>query len=81
MDDDQAVDDAAHGMETVLRYSQRAQRFGREVRDDRPEPRTDMETNDAGKPNETSGYMVDPSAVAAAIIDRLVAGRTLPRPR
>ena len=40
-----------------------------------------METNDAGKPSDTSGYMVDPSAVAAAIIDRLVAGRTLPRPR
>ena len=40
-----------------------------------------METNDAGKPSESSGYMVDPTAVAAAIIDRLVAGRILPRQR
>ena len=40
-----------------------------------------MDTDDARKPNEPSGYMVDPSAVAAAIIDRLVAGRILPRPR
>ena len=40
-----------------------------------------MDTSYAGKPNEPSGYMVDPTAVAAAIIDRLVAGRVLPRPR
>ena len=36
-----------------------------------------METS-AVKPGETTGYLVDPSAVAAAIIDRLVAGRILP---
>ena len=40
-----------------------------------------MESNDAGKPSQPSGYMVDPNMVAAAIIDRLIAGRILPRPR
>jgi len=39
-----------------------------------------MESNAAGKPSQPSGYMVDPNTVAAAIIDRLIAGRILPRP-
>ena len=41
---------------------------------------TTMDTNDSGKRLEPpSGYMVDPSAVAAAIVDRLIAGRVLRR--
>jgi hypothetical protein len=69
-------------MNAGVRYSERAGRFGRESRDDRvpaADTSTAMETNDAGKSLQPSGYMVDPSAVAAAIIDRLVAGGVLPR--
>ena len=40
---------------------------------------TTTDTNDSGKRLEPSGYMVDPSAVAAAIVDRLIAGRVLRR--
>jgi len=74
--------DAAHEMRAVVRYSQREGRFGRESRDDRntaADMGTTMDTNDSGKRFEPSGYMVDPSAVAAAIVDRLIAGRILRR--
>ena len=37
-----------------------------------------METDGAGF--ETAGYVVDPDAVASAIISRLLAGRTIPPP-
>ena len=79
---DRVVADAAHEMKAVVRYSERAGRFGRDSRDDRvpvADTSTPMEINDSGKRLEPSGYMVDPRAVAAAIIDRLVAGRVLPR--
>jgi hypothetical protein len=69
-------------MKAVVRYSQRAGRFGRDSRDElvpAADTSTAMETNDPGKRLEPSGYLVDPSAVAAAIIDRLVAGRILRR--
>ena len=83
MDSSPELADAAHAMNTAIRYIKRPGRFGREVRDDRvptAERGTIMESNDAGKPSQPSGYMVDPSMVAAAIIDRLIAGRILPRP-
>jgi hypothetical protein len=81
--------DAAHAMHTVIRYPQHEDRaargrFGREV----PGPATDdvqtadarktMQTDDALERAETVGYVIDPDAVAAAIIDRLMAGRTFP---
>jgi hypothetical protein len=81
MDHDPTPADAAHDMTTVLRYHQRVGRFGREVRGDdvqMPDPRTEMETDGAGF--ETAGYVVDPDAVASAIISRLLAGRTIPPP-
>jgi hypothetical protein len=37
-----------------------------------------MQTDDALERAETVGYVIDPDAVAAAIIDRLMAGRTFP---
>jgi hypothetical protein len=67
-------------MSALLRYRQQPGRFGREIRDDRnptADRRPSVETS-AAKPGDTTGYLVDPRAVAAAIIDRLVAGRVLP---
>jgi hypothetical protein len=81
MDHDPTPADAAHDMTTVLRYQQRAGRFGREVRGDdagMADPRTENETD--GADVETVDYVVDPDAVAAAIISRLIAGRTIPPP-
>jgi hypothetical protein len=66
-------------MTTMLRYHQRG-RFGREVQGDdvqTAETRTAM-TND--ERTETAGYAIDPDAVAAAIVDRLFAGRTISAP-
>ena len=59
-------------------------RFGRDVpglaADDvqMADARTTMQTDDAADRAQAVGYTVDPDAVAAAIIDRLMAGRTLP---
>lgn len=39
-----------------------------------------MATDDDREKPPTVGYVVDPDAVAAAIVDRLLAGRTLPPP-
>jgi hypothetical protein len=72
--------DAAHDMTTLLRYHKRAGRFGREVRTDEGETyetRTAMATDGAREGSQTVGYVVDADAVAAAIVDRLLAGRTL----
>ena len=63
--------DAARAMTTVLEQQQRAGRFGRESRAE--------EVTDEGTAH--FGYVVDPDAVAEAIIARLLAGRTLPRKR
>ena len=71
-------------MTTVLRYHKRAGRFGREVRDDQAqttETRPGMEADRS--PSGCSGpvgYAIDADAIAAAIIDRLVAGGTIAPP-
>jgi hypothetical protein len=86
MADDSIPADAAHAMQALTRYQQHARgRFGREV----PAPATeDVQMADARKTMqsdpgddayETGGYQIDPHAVADAIIDRLMAGRTLPK--
>jgi hypothetical protein len=59
-------------MTTMLTYQQRAGRFGREVRGD-DDTGTTMENDGGGK----AVYVIDADAVAAAIVERLVAGRTL----
>jgi hypothetical protein len=84
MDRDSKRADAGHTMTTLLRYQQRAGRFGREFRGDDAETfeaRTAMETDDDREKLSTVGYVVDPDAVAAAIVDRLLAGRTIAPPR
>ena len=59
-------------MTTVLENQQRAGRFGRESRDE-------VTTDDTREGSAQVGYVVDPDAVAEAIVARLLAGRTLPR--
>jgi hypothetical protein len=78
MDRDPKRADAAHAMTTLLRYQQRAGRFGRAV------PSEDVEPYETGTPmpkdedsSTTAGYVIDADAVAEAIIARLVAGRTI----
>jgi hypothetical protein len=81
--------DTAHAMETATRYELQNDagergRFGREVR---PAPaaadvsmadaRTTMQTDRAEGRFATAGYEIDTDAVAGAIVDRLLAGRTL----
>jgi hypothetical protein len=88
MADDPIPADAAHAMETLTRYQQDQRaargRFGRDVpgpaTDDvqMADARTTMEADDTPERAAAIGYQVDPDAVAAAIIDRLMAGRTLP---
>ena len=78
--------DAAHVMEMVTRYEQqdelsetvREGRFGRDARqgDHVDEARTDKQ-NDDDRWEPLVDYVVNPDAVAAAIVDRLLAGRTL----
>jgi hypothetical protein len=68
-------------MTTMLRYQQRAGRFGREVRGDdvqTDDARMGIDADGAGGGFETVGYVIDADAVAAAIVDRLIAGRTVP---
>ena len=60
-------------MTTMLTYQQRAGRFGREVRGD-DETGTTVENDGGGK----AVYVIDADAVAEAIVERLVAGRTIP---
>jgi hypothetical protein len=66
--------DAARAMTTLLRHEKRAGRFGREIRSE------DSELDAAIERSEMAGYVVDADAVAAAIADRLLAGRTLQLP-
>jgi hypothetical protein len=61
-------------MTTLLRHEKRAGRFGREIRSE------DSELDAAIERSELAGYVVDADAVAAAIADRLLAGRTLQLP-
>jgi len=74
-------------MRTLTRYQQRQERtggrFGRPLAPGRHAP----EMDDASLPIDTDGaegrfaaYRVDPDAVAAAIVTRLLAGRTLQGP-
>jgi hypothetical protein len=86
MADDPKPADAAHAMQTVTRYEQHLRaargRFGRDVpglaADDvqMADART-TQSDDAPEGVETLGYEIDPNAVAGAIVDRLMAGRTL----
>ena len=72
--------DAVHAMTTVLTQQQRAGRFGRAVRgEDIPadDTRSTTEQDGASEPIGTAAYVVDPNAVAAAIVERLLAGRTI----
>jgi hypothetical protein len=86
MADDPIPADAAHEMQTVIRSHTKDRtargRFGRDVpgpaADDVQDARTTMKTDDGLERLETLGYEVDADAVAEAIIDRLLAGRTLP---
>lgn len=79
-------------MQTAIRYQQQDGRsepvsngrFGRDVRavpatGDVPvaDARTTMQTDGERERSETMSYEVDPHAVAAAILDRLLAGGTL----
>jgi hypothetical protein len=84
MDDERPHADAARAMTTVLRYQQRAGRFGRDVRSGydvhADDTRMAMETDGADEPSSGVGYVVDAAAVAAAIVERLLAGRTLKPP-
>jgi hypothetical protein len=63
--------DDARAMTTMLRHQQRSGRFGREV------PHEDVQHYEAHEREEVD-YVIDPDAVAAAILERLVAGRTFP---
>ena len=76
MDRDPKRADAAHTMTTLLRYQQRAGRFGRALRGD------DVETYETSTAIETDDdravdYVVDADAVAAAMAARLLTGRTV----
>ena len=69
-------------MMTVLQKQRRSGRFGRELRDEDVEMH-DLGTQGDGRDEERfelSGYEVDADAVAAAIVARLIAGRTLQPP-
>jgi hypothetical protein len=82
MEHDPKPADAALAMTTLLRYQQRAGRFGRAVRSEEVETdgtRTAMTTGEVR--SKTAGYEIDADAVAEAIIARLLAGRTLKPPR
>jgi hypothetical protein len=82
MEHDPKPADAALAMTTLLRYQQRAGRFGRAV------PTEDVKTvetrtamNTCEQRSHSAGYEIDADAVAEAIVARLLAGRTLgPRP-
>ena len=64
-------------MTTVLRIHKPAGRFGREVRGEDVATADTMATDGEGARFATAGYVVDAAAVAAAIVERLLAGRTL----
>jgi hypothetical protein len=88
MAEDPTAVDTAHAMKTATRYEQHQDalergRFGREVR---PAPAADVSMADARTTMQTdradgrflrAGYEIDAHAVADAIVDRLLAGRTL----
>ena len=66
-------------MTTLLLNRQRAGRFGRESRGD--DAFTTTETDGGDEPRRAIAYVVDPETVAAAIVERLIAGRTIRPPR
>ena len=79
--------DAGHAMQTTLRYEQQDERtrLGQQGRFGRAHPAEDVHVADAETMSEPDGereryarYTVDPDAVARAILERLVAGRTWP---
>jgi hypothetical protein len=81
MGDDRMPADAARAMQTMIRDPQQQRaargRFGRDVPGLVP---ADAQTPDARMQNQMGEqivYVVDPDAVAAAIVDRLMAGGTL----
>jgi hypothetical protein len=92
MDEVRACADARHAMQSTLRYEQqtgpsepaRQGRFGRAPETPNP-PVTDSSTptgrDDRPLPIDVRSYTVDPDAVARAILDRLLAGRTIGPPR
>jgi hypothetical protein len=82
MADDPIPADAARAMHTVIRSENEDRtargRFGRDVPKVAPADVQDaMPMGDAFEGVEALGYQVDADAVAGAIIDRLLAGRTL----
>ncbi len=92
MDEARACADARHAMQTTLRYEQQERRTepAREGRFERAPGTTDhpvsdptpsTERDDHHKRVDAVHYEVDPDAVARAILDRLVAGRTIRVPR
>ena len=68
--------DARRTMTTALLLQRRAGRFGREIE---PEPAAGLA--DADVDFAATDYEVDVDAVAAAIVERLIAGRTIRPPR
>jgi hypothetical protein len=80
MQDDSKPADVALAMTTLLRYQQRAGRFGRAVPSEDPETDETRTAMAETERTEAVAYAVDPDAVAAAIVTRLLAGRTLTLP-
>jgi hypothetical protein len=85
MAEDPIAADGVHAMPALTRYEQDSTargRFGRDVpapvTDDvqMADARTSMQSEAEGR-FEIAGYEIDPDAVAAAILERLLAGRTL----
>jgi hypothetical protein len=92
MDEVRARADARHAMQTTLRYEQqdacsepaREGRFGRAPEPtERPvtDPSPSIERDDQPERIDVVRYEVDPDAVACAILERLLAGRTIRLPR
>jgi len=66
-------------MNTTLQHQQRAGRFGRAVPGDDAQA-AEVAADAPDERFETLGYAIDPDAVADAIVERLLAGRTLRLP-
>jgi hypothetical protein len=82
MDGNQERADLRHTMTALLRHQQRAGRFARAVPggEDVESHATGTPAANDEEPSLIAGYVVDPDAVAEAIIVRLLAGRTI-KPR
>jgi hypothetical protein len=81
MDRERPAADAVRAMTTALQEEIRTGRFGRALRGDES-PIADAQTpvESGGERFVLHGYTVDPDAVAAAIVERLLAGRTIAQP-